>query len=100
MCDNYFLQDPMDAYLGSYETGSDFEDDEWMIAELIEPIETFSNGSPNDNIDCEKKGIRPEIFEGRTEYKLKLINPTDLRFKQLVSQVHSTLPFFSFKMIY
>lgn len=74
----------MDAYLGSYQTGSDSEDDEWMIAQLIEPLDSNSLGEESDG---QQKNIRPEKFIGKVEYKWKLINPSGWRFNQLVSQV-------------
>ena len=39
-----------------------------------------------DNNDDESR-LPPEPSLGNVEYKLKLINPTDIRFERLVSQV-------------
>ena len=66
-------QDPMDAFLGLYDNGSDSEDD-W-IGDL--------KGLDLTDI----KNLPPEPQSGNIEYKLKLVNPTEHRIQHLVTQV-------------
>jgi len=65
--------DPMDAFLGLYDNGSESEDD-W--------IDDF-NGLALNGI----KNLPPEPQSGNIEYKLKLVNPTEHRIQHLVTQM-------------
>lgn len=74
-----FTQDPMDAFLGLYDNGSDSDDDEW--------ISQLELGDPLASNSSQKKNLPPEPQSGNIEYKLKLVNPSEQRIQHLVTQV-------------
>lgn len=70
----------------------------FVLTAAPEPMDSFlSLFDPNDNMDppglindfshCQQ--LPPEPQAGNIEYKLKLINPSKLRFQHLVTQVGS-----------
>lgn len=75
----------MDSFLMLFDDGYHKIDYESLSSELW------------DNNDDETR-LPPEPLLGNVEYKLKLINPTDIRFERLVSQVHNSI-FLLFKPV-
>nr|CAH0112948.1 unnamed protein product [Daphnia galeata] len=71
--------DPMDAFLGLYDNGSDSDDDEW--------ISQLELGDPLASNSSQKKNLPPEPQSGNIEYKLKLVNPSEQRIQHLVTQM-------------
>jgi len=68
--------DPMDAFLGLYDNGSESEDEDWTGEFLANQFASK---------DCQN--LPPEPQSGNIEYKLKLVNPTKQRFEHLVTQM-------------
>lgn len=75
----FLFQDPWDAFLGLYENGSVSDDDEWIGAQLSSLVDTDDQN--------QQKNILPEPQAGNIEFKRMLINPTELRLRNLISQV-------------
>lgn len=76
----------MDSFLMLFDNGYQKIDYEGVSSELWSRDEGGGGGGGGDDDDDDIR-LPPEPSLGNVEYKLKLINPTDVRFERLVSQV-------------